>query len=1015
MSEIMDPTLGTELPRHTPGGETSLVEDVEDDGAAGSEPEPELVDEPGSGDDFEQEPQAEHESEFVDQEVEPEQENEPEQDEEEPEEPEQEQEQDVKDVPAEVEEEEEEVAQQVKEELQDEDVPMTAVKDEPCERNDKEGFEEAPVEEIKHEYDNGESMDIKEEPVEVKVEPTEEGRRGEKLASEGTKMTPAAKRSRPDVELVCVENEFEFDKSLVVLDWYNSDMSLIISKEDRLSAYPLTGQGFGYVWHGVRATYGFTKGKVFYEVKVMEHLSVPHLEADEQHPHVIRAGWSVDDTGLMLGEEPLSYGYGGTAKASSNLKFKDYGIKFGKGDVVGCFLDLDVQPAVISFTVNGEHQGIAYEIRHREIGDAALFPHIVTKNSSFQVNFGQEDPWFEPLTGYIAIQKVPLEERVLATQGPEKREDCEEMEPNMFYSRKTRGKDVAVQELPYESEDEESSDGELYQPNQGSDTSDESESENETSSLKKEYTQTSKRDIKERPIIWRTVDIGQKSTEVPKWKGKLPEATTLKTPLEYFKQFFDEDLLQMIVDQSNLYSTQQRGISLNLTVEELEQFIGTVLHTSIVHLPRMHMYWSKACWVPQIAEVFSRQRWEEIKKYLHFNDNSNVPAPTDENRDKLFKIRPLVDRLLQKFQAIPQQQMLCIDEQIVPFKCKSSLKQYNPKKKKTWGYKIFVMCDTNGLVHNFEIYTGEIDPAPNEPDLGASSNIVLRLASIVQINMSHLLYFDNWFSSLRLVIELHKKGIYSLGIVRQNRLKGCRFTDDKNMRKIGRGTYEEKCATVEGVEVDVLKWFDTKCVTFVSTYAAGEPYGIVERWNKKDKQYDEVPCPNVVLEYNKFMGGVDLLDGLVAYYRIKLKSNKYYMKFFFHFLDMVTVNSWLLYRRDGNSLEIPSKKLMDGLAFRSQVAEALTKCRKDVTRKRSRKSRSEVEKGLIAKKRKGRVTPVPTKDIRMDSVGHWPLPSDCQRCKFPGCKRKATMKCSKCQVHLCLNKQSNCFLSFHTH
>ncbi|XP_076035920.1 uncharacterized protein LOC143021926 isoform X2 [Oratosquilla oratoria] len=197
-------------------------------------------------------------------------------------------------------------------------------------------------------------------------------------------------------------------------------MNLIISKEDGLSAYPLTGQGFGNAWHGVRATYGFTKGKVFYEVKVMEHLSIPHLEANEQHPHVIRVGWSVNDTGLMLGEEPLSYGYSGTAKASSNLKFKDYGIKFGKGDVVGCFLDLDVQPAVILFTVNGEYQGIAYEIRHREIGDAALFPHIVTKKSSFQVNFGQKYPWFEPLTGYTALQNVPLEERILAMQGSEK-------------------------------------------------------------------------------------------------------------------------------------------------------------------------------------------------------------------------------------------------------------------------------------------------------------------------------------------------------------------------------------------------------------------------------------------------------------------------------------------------------------------------------------------------------------------------------------------------------------------
>lgn len=71
----------------------------------------------------------------------------------------------------------------------------------------------------------------------------------------------------------------------------------------------------------------------------------------------------------------------------SSLFFKDYGRTFGKGDTVGCFLDLESEPIVISFTVNGQHQGIAYEVSHSDLGDQALFPHIVTKNTSFRVSF----------------------------------------------------------------------------------------------------------------------------------------------------------------------------------------------------------------------------------------------------------------------------------------------------------------------------------------------------------------------------------------------------------------------------------------------------------------------------------------------------------------------------------------------------------------------------------------------------------------------------------------------------
>jgi hypothetical protein len=41
---------------------------------------------------------------------------------------------------------------------------------------------------------------------------------------------------------------------------------------------------------------------------------------------------------LCEGEEPLSYGYGGTGKASTDCKFKDYGKPFHVGDVVGALL-----------------------------------------------------------------------------------------------------------------------------------------------------------------------------------------------------------------------------------------------------------------------------------------------------------------------------------------------------------------------------------------------------------------------------------------------------------------------------------------------------------------------------------------------------------------------------------------------------------------------------------------------------------------------------------------------------
>ncbi|XP_068210921.1 heterogeneous nuclear ribonucleoprotein U-like protein 1 [Palaemon carinicauda] len=300
----------------------------------------------------------------------------------------------------------------------------------------KRGYEDAPMQDIsdvKQELGNGydgdmkmESVFVKEESIEPKQETSDtEDRRGEKRRAHSRSRSPDSKKARPEVEEVRVEDEPEHDKSAVLLDWYNSDLSLLINKEDFLSAQPLTMQGFGYVWHGVRATYGFTRGRIFYEVKVLDYLSVPHLEEDEQHPHVVRVGWSIDEAGLTLGEDPFSYGYGGTGKASTNLKFKDYGKTFGKGDVVGCYLDLEAEPIVMSFTVNGENQGTAYEISRSTLGERVLFPHILTKNCSFKVNFGAEDPWFTPLTRYTYVGHISQQDRVLGGQGPATREEAE--------------------------------------------------------------------------------------------------------------------------------------------------------------------------------------------------------------------------------------------------------------------------------------------------------------------------------------------------------------------------------------------------------------------------------------------------------------------------------------------------------------------------------------------------------------------------------------------------------------
>ena len=53
----------------------------------------------------------------------------------------------------------------------------------------------------------------------------------------------------------------------------------------------------------------------------------------------------------------------------------------------------------------------------------------------------------------------------------------------------------------------------------------------------------------------------------------------------YFKEFFDDDLIKHVADQTNLYSVQRAGKSINVDENEIEQYFGIFLLMSVIKLP----------------------------------------------------------------------------------------------------------------------------------------------------------------------------------------------------------------------------------------------------------------------------------------------------------------------------------------------------------------------------------------------------------------------------------------------
>ncbi|XP_077531468.1 uncharacterized protein LOC144143551 isoform X1 [Haemaphysalis longicornis] len=311
------------------------------------------------------------------------------------------------------------------------------VKEEPCGAADGEAaaMEAEEVVKVKEEPSeeeaataaqvNGEQPQVKDE-----MAGGDAGRTGDSVTPGKRKRTPSPQpiRARSPPPTVKVEDfpEDTFDVTLVTLDTYNSDLNLCID-ESRYAAESMTQHGFGLMWAGARATFGVCKGKICFETKVTKYLDVSHLPSDEPTPNVARVGFSTEETSMQLGEEPLSYGFGGTGKISVDCKFKDYGEPFAEGDVIMGMADLDSDPVQLSFAKNGRHLGTAFEIPKDVLKGRALFPHVLSKNCAFECNFGQlPEPWFPPPdSSYVFLACVPLDERIRGTVGPKKKSECE--------------------------------------------------------------------------------------------------------------------------------------------------------------------------------------------------------------------------------------------------------------------------------------------------------------------------------------------------------------------------------------------------------------------------------------------------------------------------------------------------------------------------------------------------------------------------------------------------------------
>ena len=404
-------------------------------------------------------------------------------------------------------------------------------------------------------------------------------------------------------------------------------------------------------------------------------------------------------------------------------------------------------------------------------------------------------------------------------------------------------------------------------------------------------------------------------------------------PIDFFKLFFDDDIVELLVTQTNLYAEQCTAAAGNITANsrlskwkvidthEMKVFMSLVICMGLAEKRDLKEYWSTDFVVdtPFFKKYMCRDRFQSILANFHITDNSKAVARGEPGFDPLYKLRPIVTKLNSFSDIYKPEKDLSFDEATCGWKGKLRFRVYNPAKPTRFGIKLYQVCEAStGYCIGFDIYTG--DPTLScttycealglDDNLNTTTKVVVGLLSKCGLlETGHHVYMDNYYTSPELFEELYLLNMYACGTLRKNRKQVPKAIQVKTRINI------KQCIFRRREHLLCLRYLDKRDVYMLSTIHPAT----VSVLDKRDRTTGmAITKPTCIVEYCKKMGGVDLSDQIGSYFSCLRKTTKWYKKLFFHLLNVMVINSYILYKKYG-----PADKKLDHLAFRRAVCQSL--------------------------------------------------------------------------------------------
>jgi len=336
-----------------------------------------------------------------------------------------------------------------------------------------------------------------------------------------------------------------------------------------------------------------------------------------------------------------------------------------------------------------------------------------------------------------------------------------------------------------------------------------------------------------------------------------------------------------------------------ISLDRLETFIGIITTTIINRRLSQRDYWSTDPLLrsEKIVSTMSRNEFEKIKLSIKYS------MPDDENNnDKVWRVRKMLNifrKNIRQFGFFST--ALSVDEMMIKYFGRNSLKQFIKSKPIRFGIKMWALCSAEGYLFDCDIYCGKQTNTANLlPNCAQGSRVVLQMLQQLLLNTTprklsqYHIYFDNLFTSPDLLVHMKKIGLRATGTVRSDRVSEKNEID----KKAAKGTYVVKHD--KGSKLNFITIVDSKPVSILSTAAGVTPLSNVKRYDKTEKKKNDIQYPNAFTNYNKFMGGVDVHDQHCNRLLPIIRSKKWTWVIFIRMIQSSITNATVLYNMCNN-------------------------------------------------------------------------------------------------------------------